>query len=222
MEKKKKKQASDPVPDNMPVKGSKRFRDAELSSGEKRIIDEEGIAEIIKVLNVQDLQARKKRHILTIFRMLTRGTTLTEACSRVGLSLSGFCLIRRKNPSVQKAYDMIEEAQISAVEDALYRDVTRTENVAAKVFYLTNRCPQRWQDRRYITKEENVNLNLILSKPKADNRKKVIDIKESQLAPALNPVRQGSSRNDYIKTSVSTVTVTTPDTHSIPEKDTQL
>lgn len=85
-------------------------------------------------------------------KLLRKGLRRCAAARKVGLSR--WTLRQYINADPEFATE-VAEAEMEAhelVEDALFQKAVNG-NVTAQIFYLTNRCPERWQDRRRATTE---------------------------------------------------------------------
>ena len=93
----------------------------------------------------------KKSKVLHDIRLnLEQGSLLTVAWRKAGLK-SSYTLHswRKKNPRIDRFIKACQEhsndKRVSAVEDALFKKLIDGKGSAADyIFWLTNRCPDRW------------------------------------------------------------------------------
>lgn len=126
----------------------------------------------------------KFRQIRAILKSLGNGATITAACRGAHLNRISLWRWRKDNPKLDKLIANALDSQIQVVEDALfkracgfrYKEVTRERNSSrsikkiitkelapdptAAIFYLTNRAPHRWADKRAVVNNMNVIKNV--------------------------------------------------------------
>ena len=97
------------------------------------------------------------------------GISCAALARELGISLSTLNRCRKQNPEFGELFADAESARDDLVEEALLRRATGYENsdgkeippdVRAAVFWLKNRRPEDWQDRREIVLSEPVKIEL--------------------------------------------------------------
>ena len=97
------------------------------------------------------------------------GISCAALARELGISLSTLNRCRKQHPEFGELFADAESARDDLVEEALLRRATGYENsdgkeippdVRAAVFWLKNRRPEDWQDRREISLAEPVKIEL--------------------------------------------------------------
>ena len=97
------------------------------------------------------------------------GISCAALARELGISLSTLNRCRKQHPEFGELFADAESARDDLVEEALLRRATGYENsdgkeippdVRAAVFWLKNRRPEDWQDRREIALTEPVKIEL--------------------------------------------------------------
>ncbi len=97
------------------------------------------------------------------------GISCAALARELGISLSTLNRCRKQHPEFGELFADAESARDDLVEEALLRRATGYENsdgkeippdVRAAVFWLKNRRPEDWQDRREIALSEPVKIEL--------------------------------------------------------------
>jgi len=96
---------------------------------------------------------RQKIHI--ILEALKVGNGFRNACKMAGIDASTFWLWRKKNRRLDSIVLAITDSRIQFVEDAVFKAACEG-NMTAMIFFLTNRAPGRWADRRALVNNTNV------------------------------------------------------------------
>ncbi|OPX65845.1 MAG: hypothetical protein A4E30_00165 [Methanomassiliicoccales archaeon PtaB.Bin215] len=78
-----------------------------------------------------------------------KGLSLRKAAEAVGIHRDTIYAYRMANPDYEIELQKARMSAIEFVEDALYEEASRG-NVRAIEFYLCNRAPDRWADRRSV------------------------------------------------------------------------
>lgn len=97
----------------------------------------------------------RTRQMLAVLRGIASGNTISLACEKAGISATTFWLWRKKFPRIATLTDGLITSRIQTVEDSLFESCLGG-NVTAMIFFLTNRCPERWADRRALVNNTNV------------------------------------------------------------------
>jgi len=132
------------------------------------------------------------KRLKAITKSLDNGASLTAACKGVGIRFVTLWRWRKDNPKIDAFIQKALDNQIQIVEDALFKRATgyRYEEVTkereesasekriakvvvkevlpdttAQIFYLTNRAPEKWKDRRALVN------NTVINNPKDSKRK---------------------------------------------------
>lgn len=110
----------------------------------------------------------KKSKILHDIRQhLTNGCLLSVAIDKAGVkSRQTIQNWRVKSPRIDRyiiaCMNRSDDKRVSAVEDkAFQRLIAGEANAAEYIFYLTNRRPERWKDRRAVVNNTNVIQNTV-------------------------------------------------------------
>ena len=97
------------------------------------------------------------------------GISCAALARELGISLSTLNRCRKQHPEFGELFSDAESARDDLVEEALLRRATGYESsdgkeippdVRAAVFWLKNRRPENWQDRREIALSEPVKIEL--------------------------------------------------------------
>lgn len=81
---------------------------------------------------------------------LANGLTIAEACRRSGVrSRDTFYSWLVKDKEFAERLEIAKRSRIEIVEDALFKKA-KEGHPTAMIFFLTNRDPKRWQDRRSL------------------------------------------------------------------------
>lgn len=80
-------------------------------------------------------------------RLIRQGLTDSEICEEIGVSVPTYYRWRANFPEFRKATNDAKEVQDDRVVDSLIR-VANEGNVTAQIFWLKNRRPSEWRDRR--------------------------------------------------------------------------
>ena len=150
-----------------------------------------------------------------IAKSLTKGSGIGAACEAAGMSRFTLLKWRKEDPKINKLIENHLENQIGTVEDALlksavgfsYDEVTQeivktmegteqrklvkkvtkhvTPNATSAMFYLMNRAPKRWADKRAL-------VNNIVATVNNSGREKLKDIPTALLKRMLDYANNGS------------------------------
>lgn len=87
-----------------------------------------------------------------ILDSMDAGASRTAACQAAGIARSAFYTWIGDDPEFAAEVEERWTTSIMAVEDAVFRAATDPEkpNMTAAIFFLLNRAPERWQDRRNL------------------------------------------------------------------------
>src|SRR3989304_852539 len=105
----------------------------------------------------------KKKATETIVSSLSKGSSLVKACKGADVDVSTFWRWRQASKELESKVETILESRIQIVEDALFANAAKG-NVTAQIFFLQNRAPNRWQDKRNIDFKAGGEIKLIFSK----------------------------------------------------------
>jgi len=150
-----------------------------------------------------------------IAKSLTKGSGIGAACEAAGMSRFTLLKWRKEDPKINKLIESHLENQIGTVEDALlksavgfsYDEVTQeivktmegteqkklvkkvtkhvTPNATSAMFYLMNKAPKRWADKRAL-------VNNIVATVNNSGRDKLKDIPTALLKRMLDYANNGS------------------------------
>lgn len=95
------------------------------------------------------------RKMLAVLRGIAKGNTISLACENAGITATTFWLWRKKWPRISALTESLIVSKIQTVEDKLFNQCVNG-NMTAIIFFLTNRCPERWADRRALVNNTNV------------------------------------------------------------------
>lgn len=109
----------------------------------------------------------KYKKIRIVLATIRRGQPLHVACATAKIDPSTFWRWRKAEERLDTITRNIIESRIQVVEDSLFKSCINGQ-VAAQIFYLTNRAPERWADRRAVVNNtqilSNVDAKLDVSK----------------------------------------------------------
>lgn len=152
------------------------------------------------------------KRLRVIAKSINNGASLTAACEGAKIRRGTLWKWRKENPKIDKFIENLIEGQIQVVEDALfkravgyrYEEVTKereesaSEKRIAKVvtkevvpdataimFYLMNRAPNRWADKRAL-------INNIVANINNSGREKLKDIPTPILKRMLEYANNGN------------------------------
>lgn len=77
----------------------------------------------------------------------SQGLTKAEIAHNMGISRDAFCDWRKKSSLIVDAIKKGEEDAIDKVENALF-SAACSGNITAQIFFLKNRRPDAWKDKR--------------------------------------------------------------------------
>lgn len=75
------------------------------------------------------------------------GLTIKEIADCIGVARSTIYEHKKKNPDISDAIKRGRSKGLETVTNALFENA-KTGNVTAQIFYLKNRKPEKWSDRR--------------------------------------------------------------------------
>lgn len=99
-----------------------------------------------RIISKRGVKPYKARVVLENLQL---GNSLVVSCERAGINPATFWRWRQKHKVLDRAVFWAIEGRTSVVEDALYKTATEG-NVTAQIFYLTNKNPDVWKDRRNL------------------------------------------------------------------------
>ncbi len=79
--------------------------------------------------------------------LIRQGATDREVCDQLGIGVTTFWRWREQYPEFRKAVEQAKDAQDDRVEASMMR-VAHEGNVTAQIFWLKNRRPEKWRDRK--------------------------------------------------------------------------
>ena len=101
-------------------------------------------------------------HLPLIEQLAEDGCTQLEIAHSLGIHANKMSIIKKANPEIEYAIQLGRVRAIHHVSNALKKSAL-DGNVAAQIFFLKNRSPAAWQDRREykqtVTQEISVNTN---------------------------------------------------------------
>ena len=131
---------------------------------------------------------RKWNKLRAILKSMNKGATITAACSSAGIHRKTLWSWRKEDPRVDKLIIDAQDDAIQIVEDALfkracgyqYEEITKGQeeslnakksakvivkevagDVTAQMFFLMNRAPERWADKRALVNNTNIIKNIV-------------------------------------------------------------
>ena len=99
----------------------------------------------------------------TVLHMLEAGSSRAEVCEALRIGHSQLNRAFVEDPAFQDAVKRARGVYDDRVVDALVREAFGG-NVVAMIFWLKNRRPKEWRDRRDVAIEADENVSSILSK----------------------------------------------------------
>lgn len=85
-------------------------------------------------------------------RLASRGLTMDQIADCLGIGRSTLYKRQGEDPDVMDAVKRGRSSGIEQVANKLFESAL-AGNIVAQIFYLKNRCPEEWQDRRDFTIE---------------------------------------------------------------------
>jgi hypothetical protein len=98
----------------------------------------------------------KYKSVRAVLNSLRSGTSIVAACKGVGIEPSTLWRWRKAKPKLNQLIQSIIDSRIQIVEDALFKSATEG-NTTSIIFFLTNRAPDRWADKRAVVNNMIVN-----------------------------------------------------------------
>ena len=89
----------------------------------------------------------KKERAAAVLKSMRDGSSLLGACTAARVKTASFWAWMEADPKLKAAYFGIKRSRIGMVEDALYKNAMEG-NVIAQIFFLKNRAPIDWRDRK--------------------------------------------------------------------------
>ena len=115
----------------------------------------------------------KRQKIKIILKCLRGGKTIEESCKAAGISTFTLWNWRKHWEKLDKAVRNAIDGCIQIVEDSLFK-AARDGNMTAIIFFLTNRYPEKWADKRAIINNKILNANM----QKSDVQKNDVQLPE--------------------------------------------
>ena len=113
--------------------------------------------------SVGKYETQIRPHLALIRRKLAQNVTIAELVSELGVSRTTFNRLRKQHPELGELFQEAASSADDQVEAALLRRATGYEksdgkevppDVRAAVFWLKNRRPGQWKDRREVNLSE--------------------------------------------------------------------
>lgn len=104
----------------------------------------------------QKLQVDAK-FLATVERLASRGLTLEQIAQSVGIATCTLYEYKLKYPELSERHKKGQAKGIEEVTNALFNKGVNEGDTTAMIFYLKNRAPEDWKDRKEI-RQENVNM----------------------------------------------------------------
>ena len=112
---------------------------------------------------------------LTLIRGWARnGLTEAQIAKNLGISIDTFYTYKKKYPEFLKVLKRGKEYADLEVENALYEAAVTNKNVTAMIFWLKNRKPSEWKDRKEAQEIE-------LAKREQDLKEKKFELERKKL-----------------------------------------
>ena len=121
---------------------------------------------------------RVEQKIETVEEWARNGLTQQQIANNLGIGLTTLKDYMKKSPLINDAIRYGKEKAVAQVENALFKKALEG-NMSAIIFYLKNRCPERWMDKKEPAEIELMKRELKLKERKLeleiDKLKKIID-----------------------------------------------
>lgn len=91
------------------------------------------------------------------------GLTDEEISLYLGICRKTLAMRRKRNPAIAEAFRRGKVQADVTVVKSLYTRATDHNDTTAMIFWLKNRQPERWRDRRDISGDLNINTRLSLA-----------------------------------------------------------
>lgn len=102
---------------------------------------------------------KKRKKIKLIVKALRTGKLLYQAVSESGISRVTFFRWMKESERltalIERARALCDEKRVSMIEDALFRHANEKGNTIDRIFFLTNKAPDRYKDRRALVNNIN-------------------------------------------------------------------
>lgn len=82
--------------------------------------------------------------------LAAEGRNQTQIAAMLGVSPDTLTRRKQEDPAVADALREGAEMAIGNVENVLYKMAVSGQNVAATIYYLKCRCPERWREKQNI------------------------------------------------------------------------
>lgn len=100
-------------------------------------------------------QWEKPENLSKITEWCENGLTMEEVASNIGIGTSTLYAWCHRSPIINETLKDARDVAVCKVENALY-ELCMKGNVTAMIFFLKNRRPEEWKDRR---ETDNTNTN---------------------------------------------------------------
>ncbi len=99
---------------------------------------------------------------------LRAGADMGLAARAVGVSRRGLYALRARDPEFKEAVDEARSFADAIIIKRLF-DKAREGDTTAMIFWLKNRRPSEWRDRRHHAHTGDVTINVVTGVPRAPN-----------------------------------------------------
>lgn len=90
----------------------------------------------------------KEQNLQKIEEWAGQGLTTEQIAANIGISRTQFWKWRKASENIVNALKKGDEIAVNRAEQTLYDMATSGNNIAALIFYLKNKRPDKWRDKR--------------------------------------------------------------------------
>lgn len=95
-----------------------------------------------------------------LFKLASRGLSQRLIADGLGISRTALQKYLRIDPALQATYKRGQAQDVQDVVDALKTNAVDKNNVVAQIFYLKNKDPDNWQDKRDVQHSGSLTVNV--------------------------------------------------------------
>jgi hypothetical protein len=102
-------------------------------------------------------------HLITprkLFRLAIKGHSQTGAAASLGVARATLADYLARDPELRRAWEKGLAQDVLEVANAMKTMACEKNNAVAGIFYLKNRDPENWRDKRDVEHSGNVNISV--------------------------------------------------------------
>lgn len=104
-----------------------------------------------------------------VIALLAKGADLASAAKAVKVSRKGLYLAAKNDPAFAQAIQEGKDVADDAVVSALWTKAVKGKNVIAMIFWLKNRRPTEWRDKRELEHSGGLTLAQLVAAAEAED-----------------------------------------------------